>query len=187
MSFYLCAWFGIVGAFGGGFLVALFGFLRITCTFKFSSYGGGGKEGNGILLSERTNDSKSQPSKQKKRTRYDMGQENICTGSAGGQPPSKRRRKGKLDDEHKCGECTIWLQTGSNEDLLKYHKQESHMRHPFERVFEFINFLSCNGAYKFSSRSDNCLCNACYRDCVRGSGKPRRLSLSNTQALCPLL
>ena len=29
-----------------------------------------------------------------------------------------------------------------------------------------------------SLRSDSCLCNACYRDCVRGTGKPRWLALS---------
>lgn len=147
LSLYLCTWFGIVGAFGGGFPVALLALLTVTCTSKFSSYGGG-KEGDGILLSDRTNVGKSPPNKQKKRTRYDMGQENVCTGSAGGQPPSKRGRKGKLDA---CCECTVWLQTGSNEDLKKYHKQESHMRHPFERILEFSNFLSCNGAYNLIS------------------------------------
>ena len=51
LSFYLCAWFGIVGEFGGGFPVTLLGILRVTCTFEFSGYGGG-KKGDGILLSE---------------------------------------------------------------------------------------------------------------------------------------
>ena len=146
LSFYPCAWFGIVGAFGGGFPDVLLSFLRVTCILKF----GGGKEGDCILLSERTIVSKSQPSKQKKHTRYDMGQENICTGSAGGQPPSKRGRKGKLDAKHKCGECTVWLQTGSNEDL-KYHKQESHVHHPFENLVIFV------AAMVHILRSDSCV------------------------------
>ena len=53
------------------------------------------------------------------------------------------------------------------------------VHHPGERAVEFTNFLSCNGAYtNFSLRSDSCLCDACYRDCTRASGKPRWLKLS---------
>ena len=109
--------------------------MRVKWTFIFSSYGGG-KEGDGVLLSKNTNVDNTQPNKSKKRLRDGMGQENICAGSAGGQPPIKRGRKSKLDSEHRCGECTVWLQSGSNKDLLKYHKQEGRMRHPFESVIE---------------------------------------------------
>ena len=179
LTFYLSVWFGIVGVFGGGFpvTVALLLFLRVNLAIKINSYGGGKEGGNDILLSESTNIAKTQPDKVKKRPRDD-NKENTCTGSAGSQPPCKRGRKSKLDSEHRCGECTVWLQTDSNRELLKYHKGESNMRHPFERLIEFNNFLSCNGVYKISLRTDSCLCNACYRDCVRGIGKPRWLGLS---------
>ena len=91
----------------------------------------------------RSHIAKPRPNKAQKRPRDDIGQENVCAGSGGSQPPSKRGRKSKLDSEHRCGECTVWLQTGGNKDLQKYHKQESNMHHPFEKLI--ANFLSCNG------------------------------------------
>ena len=39
-------------------------------------------------------------------------------------------------------------------------------------------FLSMNGLYNISLRPDNCMCNACYRDCLRGEGKPRWFKLA---------
>ena len=62
---------------------------------------------------------------------------------------------------------------------IKTCKSTSNMRHPFEKLIEFNNFLrGCNGLYKISLRTDSCLCNAYYRDCSRGTGKPRWLDLS---------
>ena len=52
------------------------------------------------------------------------------------------------------------------------------MRHPGDQCIEFSNFLSCQGVYTITLRTDSCLCNACHRDCLRSSGKPRWLGLS---------
>ena len=83
-----------------------------------------------------------------------MGQENICAVSGGSQPLCKHGHNSKFDSEHRCGDCTLWLQTGGNKNLLKYHNQESCMHHPFERLIEFNKFLSCNNVYKISLRMD---------------------------------
>ena len=108
--------------------------------------------------------------KPSKRPVHEGGKENSCPGDA--EPPKKRGRKSAYS-EHSCGDCTVWLRTGSNELLHKYHKREIRMRHPGEQYIEFSNFLSCQGVYKISLRSDSCMCNACHRDCLRSSGKPR--------------
>ena len=43
-----------------------------------------------------------------------IGKENACQGD--NIPPPKHGRKNKsIDNEHRCGPCTVWLQTGSNE------------------------------------------------------------------------
>ena len=52
------------------------------------------------------------------------------------------------------------------------------MRHPGDQCVEFSDFLSCQGAYTITLRTDSCLCNACHRDCLRSRGKPRWLGLS---------
>ena len=110
-----------------------------------------------------------------KRPIHESGKENCCSGDT--EPPKKRGRKSAYTD-HSCGDCTVWLQTGSNEELLKYHKRENRMRHPGDQCVGFSIFLSCQGVYKISLRSDSCLCNACHRDCLRSCGKPRWLGLS---------
>ena len=83
-----------------------------------------------------------------------------------------------MDDEHRCGSCTVWLQTGSNEKLLKYNMNKGKVRHPGDKSVEFSIFLSCNGAHDINLRSDSCMCDACYRDCLRGEGLPRWVGLS---------
>ena len=177
LTMYLCVWFGIAGAFGGGILITLLFLLFLRVRRSLTLIVLGGNDGNNAVtvLCTSMNIDKSKPDVVRKRPRNTIGKENSC---AGGQPPSKRGRKSKMDSEHKCGECTAWLQTGSNKDLLKYHKREDRMRHPCKKVIEFGNFLSCNGAHKISLRTNSCLCNACYRDCVRETGKPRWLGLS---------
>ena len=39
-------------------------------------------------------------------------------------------------------------------------------------------FLVCNGTHNITLRPDSCLCDACYRDALRGQGKPRWVGLS---------
>ena len=107
-----------------------------------------------------------------------VGQENACQGD--NIPPPKRGRKSKtISDEHRCGSCTVWLQSGSNEKLLKYHSMDKgRVCHPGVKSIEFSLFLSCNGAHNITLRSDSCMCDACYRDCLRGEGKPHWVGLS---------
>ena len=106
-----------------------------------------------------------------------VGKENACQGD--NIPPPKRGRKSKtIDSEHRCGSCTVWLQTGSNEKLLKYHNMKGKVYHPGDKCVEFSLFFSCNGAHNITLRSDSCMCTSCYRDCIRGEGKPRWVGLA---------
>ena len=65
------------------------------------------------------------------------------------------------------------------------------VRHPgVKSSVEFSLFLSCNGAHSIILRSDSCMCDACYRDCLRGEGRPRWVGLykhyANTAFICCL-
>ena len=94
-------------------------------------------------------------------------------------PPPKRGRKTKdVKDSHHCGSCSIWLQTGSNMALEKHHNMCGRTRHPNEHAYDFTLFASMNGKYQINLRPDNCICDACYRDCKRGESKPRWYKLS---------
>ena len=73
-----------------------------------------------------------------------------------------------MDDEHRCGSCRVWLQTGSN-DKLKYNMNKVKVRHPGDKLVEFCIFFSSNGAHD-NLRSDSCMHDTCYRDCLRGEG-----------------
>ena len=118
----------------------------------------------------------------KRKRPMSTGKENACQGE--NVPPPKRGRKCSMGDEHRCGSCTVWLQTGSNENLQKYHKMNrGRVRHPGDRAIDFSIFLSCNGAHSITLRGDSCMCEACYRDCLRGQGKPRWVGLSK-QLIC---
>ena len=134
--------------------------------------------GNGIFYVSVRTRIKVKLKKLKNVPKRGVGKENICACSGGSHPPCKGRRKSKTDSENRCGNCTVWLQAGRNKDLLKYHKQDGNMRHPFEKVIDFNLYLSCNGEHKISLRTDSCLYNACYRDCTRGTGNPRWLGLT---------
>ena len=85
-------------------------------------------------------------------------------------PPPKRSRK--MNSEHKCGSCSIWLQSGSIKELERYHNMHS-TKHPNEHASAFSLFTSMGGMYDINLRPDNCICDACYRDCKRSVCKPR--------------
>ena len=57
--------------------------------------------------------------------------------------------------------------------LDKHHNMCSRTRHPNEHAYDFTLSASMNGKYQINLRPDNCICDACYRDCKRGEGKPR--------------
>ena len=81
--------------------------------------------------------------------------------------PANSRKFKSIGDEHRCGSYTVWLQTDSNEKLLKYHNMgKGKVRHLGDKSVEFSVFLSCKGAHNITLRSDSCICDACYRDCL---------------------
>ena len=108
------------------------------------------------------------------------GKKNILAGDS--EPPKKRGRK-SIYSGHSCGDCTLWLQTGGDKKLKKYHKKEIRMRHPGDKYIEFSSYTSCQGHYSITLRSESCLCNACHRDCLRSCGKPLWLVLAK-HAVC---
>lgn len=130
-----------------------------------------------MILSSRGNNVQTREHVQKRSLSQNVDKENNCFGDD--PPPSIRGRKSK-DSEHRCGSCTVWLQTGGNQEMLKHHKMDvGRVRHPGERSLEFSQFLSCDGVYSsIVLRSDSCLCDACYRDCLQGGDKTRWLRLS---------
>ena len=107
-----------------------------------------------------------------------VDKENVSHGD--NMPPPKRGRHSKnRDDGHKCGSCTVWLQTGSNDKLAKYHNMGvGRVRHPGDKAVQFSTYLSCNGTYNITLRNNSCMCDACYRDYQRGVSKPRWVGLS---------
>ena len=140
---------------------------------------GGNDQQSGIIVSSLNNNNKQVPSgrvKKIKRSKNNSGKENCLMGE--NAPPPKRKCKA-VDDRHTCGPCTVWIQTGSKPEQKRHHNMRSRIRHPGDKAFQFTLYLSCNSTYNnMSLRSDSCLCNACYIDCERATGKPRWLGLS---------
>ena len=183
----LCTWMGITSSCGIGILLvfALVCFrkrvtksLVLKCAFTIPYISMPlGEQTIKQTVTYDTNPAVLKPRTTVKRQRS-VGKENACQGD--NIPPSKRGRKNKnIVDEHRCGSCTVWLQTGSNEKLLKFHNiNKGRARHPGDKSVQFSMFLSCNGVHNILLRPDSCLCEGCYRDCMRGEGKPRWVSLS---------
>ena len=132
---------------------------------------GGGPQGNCASTGNTSSSTKNtQPckNKQTKRRRDEDDEYKRQNQDEGGKNP-KRGRPRKSDTEHICGPCSVWVQTGSNPDLLTDHSGV--MRHPGDKAAEFSKYLS-NGT-QITLNSKSCMCNSCYRDCVRGSDQPR--------------
>ena len=91
-------------------------------------------------------------------------------------PPKRGRKKSPCKDSHRFGSCTIWLQTGGISELEKYHDMK-HPKHPNEKACVVTSYASVNGKYPINLRPENCLCNSCHRDSLRGIGEPRWLKL----------
>lgn len=191
LSFWVCFSFGVLASAGlvlpvVVLLIAGNTYLKRKINFKvhqrvlYVVFGGGGdgntsKAREPCVLTNTTKKVCGDDTVSKRPACESTGKENCSPGDS--EPPRKRGRK-SMYAEHRCGDCSVWLQTGGDEKLLKYHKRENRMRHPGDKCVEFSHFLSCQGVYKITLRSDSCLCNACHRDCLRSSGKPRWLGLS---------
>ena len=89
----------------------------------------------------------------------------------------------KFHDGHSCSPCTVWIQTGSDDILKKYHITSNGAHHPGDKATEFSEYLSMNGLYSITLREDICLCSACYIDCTRKAGKPRWYQYSKNSVL----
>ena len=141
--------------------------------------GGNDRDGTTVpVLTLRTNNPTSNGAAVKRPMR-NTDKENCCHQN-GSPPPPKRGRKSSKDSGHKCGSCTVWLQTGSSQELLKYHKMVvGRVHHPGEKAIDFTTFLSCNGAYgNISLRCDSCMCDVCYSCLLYTSPSPRDATLS---------
>ena len=72
----------------------------------------------------------------------------------------------------------------ARKNIIKYpNMNNGRVRHPGDRSVEFSIFLSCNGVHNITLRGESCMCEACYRECTRGEGKPRWVGLSK-QLIC---
>ena len=75
-----------------------------------------------------------------KRSTSERGQENCANNDL--PPPPKRGRKSKFHDGHHCGPCTVWVQTGSEDKLKRYHVMSDRVRHPGDKTAEFTVHIS---------------------------------------------
>ena len=192
LIFLLCCCFTGVSSMGCGLPFALL--LLLVRRFNFAILLrdvvssvvvlGGGKEGNSTTMlcsvSNAPDELRKSSRAGKKHPLRSGGKENFVAGDC--EPPKKHGQK-SMYGEHSCGDCTVWLQTGGDEALKKFHKKEIRMRHPGDKCIEFSSYLSCQGHYTITLRTDSCLCNACHRDCLRSCGKPRWLGLAK-HAVC---
>lgn len=166
-----CTLFCAITAFGGGMplVVLIVTFRRYSPLLHLGRYslplchdkiphvvlGGGDKGGATVMPLLSNNQTPRECIKRPAHSNADK--ENCCFGE--NPPPPKRGRKRSLDSTHRCGSCTVWLQTGGSTEMLKHHRMDiGRVRHPGERVSDFNKFLSCNGIYKsICLRSDSCL------------------------------
>ncbi len=86
----------------------------------------------------------------------------------------KRGRSKSRHPDRPCGECTVWLALGQNEEYRAKHNM-SKTSHPQERAELFSSYLSKQGK-SIQLNDDSCLCIACYTDAHRYSEtEPQRL------------
>ena len=90
-----------------------------------------------------------------------------------GSPP-RRGRKREFHDGDLCGPCTVWTMAGCDKRLKDKHKQQPIMRHPMDKAPEFSDYLSC---VKIVLQSGSCQCEACYKNSIRKTNKPRWVSI----------
>ena len=171
LLFILSTTFMIVSGLGIGLWVTIIAMVLQKLNVGRIMYGG---DGPALVLSN-INGNKGTVRKERvcgKRSMSERGQENCAKNDL--PPPPKRGRKSKSHDGHHCGPCTVWIQTGSEDKLKRYHIMSDRVRHPGDKAAEFTEYLNMGGLYNnISLREDSCLCSACYLDCTRKTGKPR--------------
>ena len=82
-------------------------------------------------------------------------------------PPKKRGRPSRLKCDHVCGPCTLWLSSGSNDNLKQFHECKSGIRHPGSDCNLFSVYAVSNTDFSMEIKEDSCVCNSCFRDFYR--------------------
>lgn len=99
------------------------------------------------------------PALSKKRSNDNIGESDRL-------PPHKRGRPSLLSN-HTCGQCILFIASGSNESLSKYHKMNHRTRHPLDEYVAFMNYASTNAPFSVIAEHMSCVCDACFRDFSR--------------------
>lgn len=152
-----------------------------------STLHGGGGSVSGAGSKNISAPSASQPTSTDKNTSTKRLRD-VIDGSPSGsgdesdnRPPAKRGRPSKYHPEKICESCSIWVQTGNDKNLQKYHISDK-MRHPGEHAEGMSNFVSTQD-YNIVLQSDTCICPSCFTDYTRFMGTsetPRWLKLKNS-------
>ena len=69
--------------------------------------------------------------------------------------------------------------TECDERVREKHKQQPIMRHSMDKAPEFSDYLSCEGV-KIVLQPGSCLCEACYKDSIHKTDKPRWVSIQSS-------
>ena len=97
------------------------------------------------------------------------------------RPPAKRGRPSMYHSEKMCAPCSVWVQTGNDKNLQKYHVSDK-MRHPGIHAEAMSNFVSTLD-HNIVLQSDTCVCASCFTDYTKfkdTSETPRWLKLKNS-------
>ena len=181
LLFILSTTFMIVSGLGIGLWVTIIAMVLQKLNVGCIMYRG---DGPALVLSN-INGNKGTVRKERvcgKRSMSERGQENCAKNDL--PPPPKLGQNSKSHDGHHCGPCTVWIQTGSEDKLKRYHIMSDRVHHPGDKAAEFTEYLNMGGLYSnISLREDSCLCSACYLDCTRKTGKPRWYVYSKNSVL----
>ncbi len=83
-----------------------------------------------------------------------------------GRPPVKKGRKSTVHPDKKCGNCSVWLQTGTNKEEESKHLMNKNMGHPGELAVGFQAYLSV-GDTSMTIQADSCMCRGFFEDCKK--------------------
>lgn len=89
-----------------------------------------------------------------------LGKRGVPRGNEDGKPPRKRRREAKRHEQ--CGQCSIWIQSGSDTQINHLHPA-ANMQHPGSNAHALSQYATHAGC-QFRLYSDSCICEPCYQD-----------------------
>lgn len=93
------------------------------------------------------------------------GKRGSNRGNDDDEPAPKRGRRAKYHKQ--CGECSLWIQSGSDIQVQHLHPT-ANMRHPGSESQNLSHYASYDGV-QFQLQGDSCICEPCYRDFSRNS------------------